>query len=106
MQPLITGKGAKVSKGQTITVHYTGMIWGNGKEFDSSWQRKEPDEVPDRRRPGHRRLGRGAGRRSVGTQLLLVIPPDKGYGAGGSPQAGISGTDTLVFVVDILDAAS
>ena len=41
----------------------------------------------------------------VGSQVLLVIPPDKGYGAAGSPQAGISGTDTLVFVVDILDAA-
>ena len=40
----------------------------------------------------------------VGSQMLLVIPPDKGYGAAGSPQAGIKGTDTLVFVVDILDA--
>lgn len=39
---------------------------------------------------------------TVGTQVLLVIPPDKGYGASGSE--GISGTDTLVFVVDILDA--
>ena len=34
-----------------------------------------------------------------------MIPPDKGYGAEGKPEAGIKGTDTLVFVVDILDAA-
>ena len=40
---------------------------------------------------------------TVGSQVLLVVPPDKGYGAG-SASAGIKGTDTLVFVVDILDA--
>ncbi len=42
----------------------------------------------------------------VGSQVLLVIPPAEGYGAAGAPNAGISGTDTLVFVVDILDARS
>ena len=36
--------------------------------------------------------------------MLLVIPPDKGYGSTGNSEAGISGTDTLVFVVDILRA--
>lgn len=42
---------------------------------------------------------------TVGSRVLLVIPPDKGYGTAGNSQAGISGTDTLVFVVDILAAA-
>ena len=41
---------------------------------------------------------------TVGSQVLLVIPPDKGYGSQGASDAGIKGTDTLVFVVDILDA--
>ena len=41
---------------------------------------------------------------TVGSQVLLVVPPDKGYGKDGQPSAGIKGTDTLVFVVDILDA--
>ena len=41
---------------------------------------------------------------TVGSQVLLVVPPDKGYGAAGNTDAGIKGTDTLVFVVDILDA--
>jgi peptidylprolyl isomerase len=36
--------------------------------------------------------------------MLLVIPPDQGYGPQGNEQAGIAGTDTLVFVVDILAA--
>ena len=42
---------------------------------------------------------------TVGSRVLLVIPPDKGYGSTGNSEAGISGTDTLVFVVDILAAA-
>ncbi len=41
---------------------------------------------------------------TVGSQVLLVVPPDKGYGTAGNTDAGIKGTDTLVFVVDILDA--
>ena len=41
---------------------------------------------------------------TVGSQVLLVVPPDKGYGTNGNSSAGISGTDSLVFVVDILDA--
>ncbi len=39
---------------------------------------------------------------TVGSQVLLVVPPDQGYGASGT--TGIKGTDTIVFVVDILDA--
>ena len=42
---------------------------------------------------------------TVGSQVILVIPPDQGYGAEGYDSAGIKGTDTLVFVIDILDAA-
>ncbi len=41
---------------------------------------------------------------TIGSQVLLVIPPADGYGTSGNSQAGISGTDTLVFVVDLLDA--
>ena len=40
----------------------------------------------------------------IGSRVLLVVPPKEGYGSKGSSQAGIKGTDTLVFVVDILNA--
>ncbi len=40
---------------------------------------------------------------NVGSRVLLSIPPEHGYGQRGVPQAGIAGTDTLVFVVDIVD---
>ena len=39
---------------------------------------------------------------TIGSRVLLVIPPDKGYGTDGKAQAGIAGTDTLIFVVDLL----
>jgi peptidylprolyl isomerase len=105
VQPLIVGSGPKVAKSQDITVHYTGVIWPGGKQFDSSWDRGQAST-----------FGIGVGQviagwdeglvgQPVGSQILLVIPPDKGYGAEGRPDGGIKGTDTLVFVVDILDAA-
>ena len=42
--------------------------------------------------------------RTVGSRVILEIPPNKGYGAKGNKDAGIKGTDTLFFVVDILGA--
>ncbi|HEY6797432.1 MAG TPA: FKBP-type peptidyl-prolyl cis-trans isomerase [Kineosporiaceae bacterium] len=105
VQPLIVGTGPKVAKGEQITVHYTGVIWPGGKQFDSSWDRGKPAT-----------FGIGVGQviagwdeglvgQPIGSQVLLVIPPDKGYGAAGKPDGGIKGTDTLVFVVDVLDAS-
>lgn len=104
-QPLIRGDGPEVEAGQTITAHYTGIIWPGGDQFDSSWDRDEPAQF---------QIGVGAVipgwdeglvGQPVGSQVLLVIPPDQGYGDQGNPQAGIEGTDTLVFVVDILAAS-
>jgi peptidylprolyl isomerase len=39
----------------------------------------------------------------VGSRVLVAIPPKDGYGSTGSPQAGIQGTDTLLFTIDIID---
>jgi peptidylprolyl isomerase len=104
VQPLITGTGPVVTAGQTISVHYTGVIWDSGKTFDSSWDRGAPVDFAIGQ--GQVIAGWDAGLvgQTVGSQVLLVIPPDQGYGERGQPDAGISGTDTLVFVVDILDA--
>lgn len=104
VQPLIEGEGPEVETGQTITAHYTGIIWPGGEQFDSSWDRGEPSSFPigvGSVIPG---WDEGLVGQPVGSQVLLVIPPAQGYGEGGNPQAGIEGTDTLVFVVDILAA--
>ena len=104
VQPLIKGDGPVVESGQTVRVHYTGIVYATGKQFDSSWDRGDPaDFVIGQGKviPG---WDKGLVGQTVGSQVLLVIPPADGYGTSGNSQAGISGTDTLVFVVDILDA--
>ncbi|MFN8081724.1 MAG: FKBP-type peptidyl-prolyl cis-trans isomerase [Kineosporiaceae bacterium] len=105
VQPLILGAGPKVARGQQITVRYTGVIWPGGQQFDSSWGRPVPASFPIGMGKVIAGWDRGLVGQPVGSQLLLVIPPDDGYGAEGKPEAKIKGTDTLVFVVDILDAA-
>lgn len=103
VQPLIVGTGPVVETGQTITVHYHGVLWDSGQEFDSTW-----DGVTTQFPIGTGGViagwDKGLVGQPVGSQVLLVIPPADGYGEDGAPNAGISGTDTLVFVVDILDA--
>jgi peptidylprolyl isomerase len=103
-QTLIKGTGAAVAAGQTVTVHYTGVIWASGKQFDSSWDKGQPFDVVIGKGNVIAGWDEGLVGQTVGSQVLLVIPPDKGYGTTGQESAGISGTDTLVFVVDILDA--
>jgi peptidylprolyl isomerase len=103
-QTLITGTGPAVTAGQTLTVNYTGIVYGSGKQFDSSWDRGQPAQMVignGKVIPG---WDKGLVGQTVGSQVLLVIPPADGYGTSGNTQAGITGTDTLVFVVDILDA--
>jgi peptidylprolyl isomerase len=109
VQPLIQGDGATIQAGQTITAHYTGVIWGSGKEFDSSWTDGTPIEgkleVASEANGGAGLISgwvKGLAGQKVGSQVLLVIPPAEGYGAEGAPQVGITGTDTLVFVIDLL----
>lgn len=99
---LIQGTGPQVGKGKLIVAQYEGLIWRTGKVFDSSWQHGAPVAFPigsGKVIPG---WDQGLVGQRVGSRVLLVIPPKLGYGSQGNPQAGIKGTDTLAFVVDIL----
>ena len=102
---LIQGTGPKVISGQYIVVQYTGEIWRNGKIVDSTWSRKEPLGLEIGQVggviPG---MDLGLVGKTVGSRVLLVIPPNEGYGKKGDPSVGITPTDTLVFAVDILAA--
>jgi peptidylprolyl isomerase len=104
VQPLIKGTGPVVQAGQTISVNYTGVVYDTGKQFDSSWDRGQPADFVIGKGQVIAGWDEGLVGQTVGSQVLLVIPPDKGYGSQGQASAGIKGTDTLVFVVDILDA--
>jgi peptidylprolyl isomerase len=88
-----------VPEGANVTVHYTGVNWNTGVIFDSSWTRGEPTTFNTRQVIGG--FTAALEGQTVGSQVLVVIPPDQGYGAAGSPP-DIGGTDTIVFVVDIL----
>jgi peptidylprolyl isomerase len=105
-QPLITGTGPVVKAGQTLTAHYVGVVWPGGKVFDSSFKRGQPANFPIGVGKVVKGWDQGLVGQTVGSRVLLVIPPALGYGKSGQPQAGIKGTDTLVFVVDILDAGT
>jgi FKBP-type peptidyl-prolyl cis-trans isomerase len=104
VKTLITGTGAKVKSGQDLAVQYTGVIWRTGKVFDSSWSRNQPFTTVIGKGQVIKGWDTGLVGQTVGSRVLLVIPPAQGYGSAGASTAGIKGTDTLVFVVDILAA--
>lgn len=101
VQPLIKGSGPEVTEDQTVIAHYTGWKL-DGEQFDSSWDRGEPSTFP---------LSgvvagwtQGLSGQTVGSQVLLVIPPSLGYGEKSDTNTHELAGETLVFVVDILAA--
>jgi peptidylprolyl isomerase len=100
---LTAGTGAEVKPGQQIKVQYVGQIWATGEQFDASWDRGQPIEFGIGTGNVIKGWDEGLVGQKIGSRVLLVIPPDKGYGASGRPPK-IKGTDTMVFVVDIVDS--
>lgn len=100
------GGGEAVDAGDTIIAHYTGVLWGSGRVFDSSWEAGLPRDLPAQSMedgpggviPGFAEAIIG---KTVGSQVIAVIPPEFGYPAGQGP-ATIPDGSTLVFVIDIL----
>ncbi len=101
---LLQGSGPEVAPNTDIVVQYVGVIWDGGKMFDSSWDRKQVATLPIGSGQVIKGWDEGLVGKKVGSRVLLVVPPDKAYGSEGVAQAGIKGTDTLVFVVDLLAA--
>ena len=101
-QPLITGAGPAVKTGQTITVHYSGWLW-DGTLFDSSWERGSTFSTTIGSGEVIKGWETGLVGKTVGSQILLVVPSALGYGA--TANGSIPGGSTLVFVVDILNAS-
>jgi hypothetical protein len=78
--------------------------WRTGQVFNSSWQNNTPFTTIIGGGQVIKGWDTGLVGQTVGSRVLLVVPPADGYGSAGQPQAGIDSTDTLVFVVDILAA--
>lgn len=103
---LIQGTGPKLQPGETVVAQYVAVNWRTKQVFNSTWPSSQSAGTPfsftlgsGGAIPGFIKGLTGA---NVGSRMMVVIPPAEGYGKSGQPQAGIKGTDTLVFVVDIL----
>jgi peptidylprolyl isomerase len=101
---LIHGTGETVATGRTLVMQYTGVDWNTGKNFDSSYKRSQAFSTVIGGGKVIKGWDEGLVGKHVGDRVLLVIPPELGYGpSGGQADAGIGKNDTLVFVVDIVD---
>lgn len=101
VQPLLRGSGPQVDIGQVVTARYVAVRWSDGQIVDSSWA---DGVAPQSTMIGIGRLvegwDQGLLEQTVGSQVMLVVPPHLGYGGTNSELA----EETLVYVVDILDA--
>jgi len=95
------GDGPEAKAGDTVRVHYVGVAYSTGEEFDASWNRNDPLEF---------RLGvgqvisgwdQGVQGMKVGGRRQLVIPPGLAYGDR-SPSPLIKPGETLIFVCDLV----
>ena len=102
MQDIRVGEGAEAAPGKTAVVHYVGVAFSSGEEFDSSWNRGEPFSFALGRGMVIQGWDQGVVGMKVGGRRQLLIPPHLGYGQRGAGRA-IKPGETLVFVVDLLD---
>ena len=97
------GDGKVANAGDTVRVHYVGVAYSTGEEFDASWDRGEPLQF--RLGAGQVIAGwdQGVQGMKVGGRRQLVIPPDMAYGNRGAGNA-IAPGETLIFVCDLVSA--
>ncbi|MFJ9442949.1 FKBP-type peptidyl-prolyl cis-trans isomerase [Kitasatospora sp. NPDC101235] len=99
---LIKGEGKQVKSGQTLVVQYTGVLWANGQQFDSSWTHGGAQAVQIGTGSVIEGWDKGLVGQNVGSRVLLVVPPALGY--QDKAQGSVPPNSTLVFVIDILEA--
>jgi FKBP-type peptidyl-prolyl cis-trans isomerase len=102
VETLIEGQGEGAAAGDTVTVHYVGVL-SDGTEFDQSWSRGQPFAVEN--------LGQasviagwneGLVGATIGERRRLEIGSDKAYGAAGNPPT-IPANAPLAFEIDVVD---
>ena len=94
------GSGRQPLSGETVIVHYTGLL-GNGVKFDSSLDRGKPFEFPLGQGQVIKGWDEGIAKLHVGDQATLIIPPELGYGATGAGGV-IPPNATLIFLVELV----
>lgn len=102
IKDLVVGEGAEAKPGDTVDVHYVGVEYDSGEEFDSSWKRGESIVFP--LRGLIQGWQDGIPGMKVGGRRQLTIPPKLAYGEAGAGHQ-LSGK-TLVFIIDLLDVVN
>jgi peptidylprolyl isomerase len=102
VEDLTVGDGEEAAPGRTAVVHYVGVAFSTGEEFDASWNRGEAFDFPLGAGAVIAGWDRGVVGMKVGGRRRLVIPPELAYGDRGAG-AVIAPGETLIFVVDLLD---
>jgi peptidylprolyl isomerase len=98
---ITVGDGAEAKPGAKVTVHYVGVAYSTGEEFDASWNRGSPFQFQLGAGQVIAGWDSGVAGMKVGGRRQLVIPPQLGYGQRGAGNV-IKPGETLIFVVDLL----
>ncbi|HVB93535.1 MAG TPA: FKBP-type peptidyl-prolyl cis-trans isomerase [Acidimicrobiales bacterium] len=101
VEDIEVGDGPDAVAGSPVTVHYVGVSWSTGSEFDSSWNRGQHFSFPLGAGQVISGWDQGVAGMKVGGRRRLTIPPHLGYGERGAGGA-IGPNETLVFVVDLV----
>ena len=103
IEDITVGDGAEAVAGQVVEVHYVGVSWSTGEQFDASWDRDSTFKFGLGRGQVIQGWDQGVAGMKVGGRRRITIPPMLGYGKRGA--GGVIGPDeTLVFVVDLVSA--
>lgn len=98
---ITVGDGPEATKGSTVSVHYVGVSFSTGEEFDASWNRGQAFDFPLGGGRVIKGWDMGVEGMKVGGRRKLVIPAHLAYGDR-SPSPAIKPGETLIFVVDLL----
>jgi peptidylprolyl isomerase len=101
IEDLVVGDGDEATVGKRVVVHYVGVAWSTGKEFDASFDRGQTFDFRLGAREVIEGWDRGVKGMRVGGRRRLTIPAALGYGSRGAGGV-IKGGETLVFVVDLV----
>jgi peptidylprolyl isomerase len=98
---LVVGDGDEATAGNPVEVHYVGVAWSDGRQFDASWDRGDTFSFTLGAGQVIEGWDRGVAGMRVGGQRRLTLPPELAYGPRGA--GGVIGpNETLVFVVDLV----
>jgi peptidylprolyl isomerase len=101
LDDITVGDGEEALSGRTVEVHYVGVSWTSGKQFDASWDRGDTFKFGLGKGQVIPGWDQGVAGMKVGGRRRITIPPDLAYGKRGA--GGVIGPDeTLVFVVDLI----